>query len=250
MVYIHADIMENGKFIAATNHLYVKYKFNQPTGATERLLRVTQNQQKKTIAHLKEEIEKIKFKYDAVFKTTNAYHIILNREFDIIDFNHAYISLMAAVSKKRLRTGENITAYLNSDLCAAVLKNCRRALSGETFAVERQIMLANNQATWWQADYSPAWDGYGHIGGVVINVTDITPRKNHEVKIEMQNIKLRDISLMQSHEIRGPLCTLMGLIDLLNMENIAADTGYMPMINCTITQLDKKVREIVARANE
>jgi PAS domain S-box-containing protein len=205
---------------------------------------------KKTIAQLRSELDKVNLKYNAVFNSSNAYYIILNKQLNIIDFNRAYVCLMGAVSKKHLKIGENITTYIKPGEFTDMMQNCKRALAGKTVTVERKIHLANNQSTWWLVEYSPAYSVRQVIEGIVVNVIDITHRKNHEIKIELQNKRLRDISLMQSHDIRGPLCTLMGLMELLKMEGIAADSGYLPMMDATIALLDKKVRSIVDFASD
>ncbi|EHQ30431.1 PAS domain-containing protein [Mucilaginibacter paludis] len=194
---------------------------------------------------LQAELDKLSLKYNAVFNSLQSYHIILDKHLNVVDFNEASVGLIKTVFNKQIKIGQPVINYLNDELADQLLTNCRRALAGETFTVERKLNLINNIPTWWMAEYAPAYDTTRQIAGLVFNATDITTRKNYEAKIELQNAKLRAISLMQSHDIRGPVCTLMGLLNLLRDEGMMEKSIYLPLMEATIQELDKQVSNIV-----
>ena len=244
--------MEKLRALNQTDGLYIKYcKKNDtdvvPDGSPVAL---THNQYKRTINRLRAELDKANFKYQAVFKSTRNYNLILDKQLNIVDFSESYAALLNNLSDKPLQIGNNIANYLTPGLMLDVAINCREVINGKTTVVEREVLLRNKQSTWWMVEYSPAYNAVNQIAGVVLNITDVTDRKMHELKIQLQNRKLREISLIQSHELRGPLCTLMGLIDLIKMEGAINNTEYIDAIDATMKMLDKSIRHIVDCASE
>jgi len=207
-------------------------------------------QDKQTINKLQNDLNSVNFKYNAVFNSSDSYYIILDRHLNVVDYNDASLRMIKNVFAKRLSVGDHISKYLNDELRDPILASCTRALSGQTFTVEREITSCVSGPTWWKADYSPAYNEQQHVAGIIFNAVDITIRKVHEAKIELQNEKLRSISLVHSHDIRGPLCTLMGLMNLLKLEGLCNDSRYLAMMDESIALLDSRIRNIVARASE
>lgn len=205
---------------------------------------------KQTILNLQDKLDKVTFKYNAVFNSGDNYYIILDKHLNIVDFNDASVSLVKKVFGKMLSVGQYITNYLSGKLAEPIMNNCMRALRGDTFIVEYKVANGNKGFNWWQAEYSPAYNDMQHIAGITFNATEISGRKAREIKIEQQNQKLKAISLMQSHDIRGPLCTLMGLMSLLKLENMADSSGYLQHMDTTINLLDEKIKAIVECASE
>jgi len=104
--------------------------------------------------------------------------------------------------------------------------------------------------TWWQFEFTPATNLKGGVTGLVFNANDITKRKAYEENIRMHQKKLVDISAMQSHEIRGPVCTIMGLMSLIKDGNHASDKEYLRLMEISTDMLDKNIHQIVDLAND
>lgn len=79
---------------------------------------------------------------------------------------------------------------------------------------------------------------------VVYDVSDKVKRTN---AIEEQNIKLKEIAWMQSHVVRAPLARMMGLIDLisLNEDEVSDEVSFcLKEIIKSSIELDKIIKEI------
>lgn len=63
---------------------------------------------------------------------------------------------------------------------------------------------------WFDVEAHPA------LSGLFVYFRNITRQKKYIRKIEDQNIRLKEIAWIQSHEVRAPLARMMGLIDLIN----------------------------------
>lgn len=204
---------------------------------------------RQTIQTLQKNLNSVSFKYNAVFNSADNCCVILDKHLNVVDYNYAALRLIKSVFGKKLNTGLHISGILNDDMFDPILTNCTRALSGDTFTVETQI-ACDTGATWWKAEYSPAYNDEHHIAGIVFNCVEITARKEHEAQIEEQNKRLKEIALIQSHNIRGPLCTLMGLMDLVKMEGLNGESKYLAMMDKTMGLLDSQIRAIIDHASE
>lgn len=80
----------------------------------------------------------------------------------------------------------------------------------------------------------------------LMDVTDLV-KKNKELK--MQNLALKEIAWIQSHEIRSPLACIMGLIDLLDHkdEHSIDESKLINEIQGAAEKLDQVIRKIVRK---
>jgi PAS domain S-box-containing protein len=203
------------------------------------------NAEKRIIKILKEQIKLLTFKFKAVFGSAHNHYILLDENLMITDFNHKAGLLIKRLFKKKMNAGESLLNYLHPDSAALVKANCKRALAGETFEVERRLDMKDKQPTWWLFQYSPAYDWDDSIRGVTFNARDITMQKTYEETLEKQRTKLREISLMESHDIRGPVCSIMGVMTIIKEGGYKADRQCLKFIETAANMLDQNTRNIV-----
>jgi len=70
----------------------------------------------------------------------------------------------------------------------------------------------------------------------------LNEKMNH---IEFQNNLLVDIAFIQSHEFRGPLSTIMGLMNVIKEDEYRSPKDYLVMMETAVHKLDEKVRLVV-----
>ncbi len=80
---------------------------------------------------------------------------------------------------------------------------------------------------------------------------DITEQKQYVKKIEESSKILREIAWIQSHDVRGPLTTVLGLCNLLEFRAIADDETLMIVngIKESASKLDDVIKSIVTKSN-
>ena len=63
----------------------------------------------------------------------------------------------------------------------------------------------------------------------------------------LQNLRLKEIAWIQSHQIRAPLARILGLVYILNQEpaDLATIKDFLPMLQLSAEQLDAVLNEIV-----
>ncbi|ERM80669.1 hypothetical protein P872_12450 [Rhodonellum psychrophilum GCM71 = DSM 17998] len=81
----------------------------------------------------------------------------------------------------------------------------------------------------------------------LVLANDVTQRRRYIEAIEEQNVKLKEISWIQSHVVRAPLARMMGLINMLTEDDDFSDSEKKIFINHIIEsghELDKIIRNI------
>jgi light-regulated signal transduction histidine kinase (bacteriophytochrome) len=87
--------------------------------------------------------------------------------------------------------------------------------------------------TWFDVSVFPASGG-----GLSIYFRNITERVKHQQAIEAKNKKLSEIAWLQSHVVRAPLSTMMGLINLIQNNEI------------TLVEKESLIAHMVSAAHE
>ena len=91
-------------------------------------------------------------------------------------------------------------------------------------------------------------NAYPTKDGLTVYFVDITEQHNHLEMIEQQNKRLREIAWIQSHEVRGPVANIQGLLQLFNTEDMA-DPGNIELfenLKEATASLDEITRRITA----
>lgn len=88
--------------------------------------------------------------------------------------------------------------------------------------------------------------------GIEGTLHDITERKLAENQLKFQNEKLLEISFLQSHMVRRPVSSILGLIHLMNFDNPSDPTNLevIPNLQKATKELDDIIHEIVKNTNE
>ncbi len=121
--------------------------------------------------------------------------------------------------------------------------------TAEEIAAEYRFCKANGTTAWVAHKGICLRDQNGKATRVVSAMIDVTQQREYVQQIEHQNDALRDIAFLQSHVVRAPLATLMGLVTLLQQaeaEKAEADI-YLKAIQESANKLDAVIHEIVRK---
>lgn len=69
--------------------------------------------------------------------------------------------------------------------------------------------------------------------------------QQYVTEVELQNESLKNIAHIQSHDIRQPLTSIMGLINTIKDDGYVADKARLQMIEEAAIALDNKIHDIV-----
>jgi len=127
-----------------------------------------------------------------------------------------------------------------------VLKEYKSALKNLTdLNLECGINNSDGSISWIKAFYRPEKSETGHITWYGY-IEDISTQKKLLLNLKKQNQKLKDIAWTQSHIVRAPLTTLMGLVNRLKKRDISIEEQqiFLEHIQKTADELDNVIKNI------
>ena len=125
-----------------------------------------------------------------------------------------------------------------------------KALSGKAFSTIETSPIDNGKLKKVSISFNPIRDINNKPIGVSCIAQDITERSDFEDQILSQNKTLTEIASIASHEIRGPVASMMGLISLLDKSNIKGDhnSEILDYMEKAMIQLDSVIHIIVKKS--
>jgi len=109
-----------------------------------------------------------------------------------------------------------------------------------------QIKQKNGSRRWNLFNVYSILNSLHFVGFQIVDVTSIT---SHEY--EKQKMLLEDFRFMLSHEIRQPMTSIAGLVNLLldKSDDNSDNNDLLKMINQTVLDLDAAIHKLVKKAS-
>jgi PAS domain S-box-containing protein len=208
------------------------------------------------------EIEKEAIKAaDEVAWTKNNLEALINNTEDLtwsIDRDGKYVYMNTAYRKRITdSTGkapkEGDDAYIHSGSTDQVRDEWRsyykRALSGERYVTQHDSPdPVTGQMCHFEVSFNPIHrDAKNEIIGVGCFARDVTDILNKEAALIDQNERLRNIASLSSHELRRPVASMLGLMNIMDRENFTnPDNAQIIEHMFTVTkEIDDVIHQIV-----
>ncbi|MEI8278226.1 MAG: PAS domain-containing protein [Bacteroidota bacterium] len=199
---------------------------------------------------LQDKIAKDEQNLRAIINNTRDIIWSIDREYNIISANQAFYKRMTNSRAENFYYIRLATQDFDNEAFGKWIIYYNRAFSGETFKVVEKTVLDYN-VIYEDISFNPIYDNEDNIIGVSCFSRDITERRSHVLRIESQNEKLKEIAWIQSHKVRGPVASILGLVELFS-HNIPAEDNNKEMLEGlkTVTKdLDDTIKSIVEKAN-
>jgi PAS domain S-box-containing protein len=185
-------------------------------------------------------------KLRAILDSTSENNLLLGKDYKVLSFNKVLEEKVKGLYGCDLAVGQDFRAYMPQPFLKDFEGNISRALAGQKVTIEKEISIAGGASAWYLFRYFPAVNENGEVIGVTINSSNIDERKRAELLIGTQNKQLLKIAHMQSHQIRGPVATILGLLQLLNRTSLTQENAELvTYLDATAEKLDQTIREIV-----
>lgn len=204
---------------------------------------------------IRNDITERKLQEEAVTKTANLLRTILNSTSDIfilLDKNKTLLSANANAENLLAGAESPDVAVINFlNLQYNLNEYFERALGGDRVEEESLLNHFDGSSRWYKISFHPAYKRRGEMLGVSISLKDIDTRKQQEIALQKQNQALSEIAWLQSHEIRRPVASILGLVELLVLEQREQEnTDIINHLKRMTQELDQKTRRIVRISNE
>ncbi|MFD2872359.1 PAS domain S-box protein [Mucilaginibacter ximonensis] len=203
----------------------------------------------KDITHQKEEEQHLRQLESVITNTTDAVLIITVGQHapHVIYANPAFYKNNGYTTEEVKTHGFALFHGPNTDI--AELAKLEKAIKNhESCQIQAVFYKKNGEPYWASLAISPVVDDKGNVKNYIAIERDITERMNYLTAIEEQNKQLREIAWVQSHMVRAPLASILGLTDLLiNEIKEPTSSEALDMLKKSANDLDNVIREIVQK---
>ena len=182
--------------------------------------KVTDVTERKTVG---DEVVWAKNNIEILFNNTAELIWAINKDRYYLYTNSAYRGGVSSKTGIIPKEGDHI--YLNNDFSAAENKQWEnfydRAFRGEAFTARTEsVNNTNGELIYFEVSFNPLYKSKGKVTGIGCFARNITKLVKTEKSIIDQNERLRHIAFISSHELRRPVASLLGLMNLIDPENL------------------------------
>jgi PAS domain-containing protein len=200
--------------------------------------------QKKLLVQENQAVKATREKLMAILNSTTDLNVLIGPNQEVLSVNKAAQDFVEqVVGQPPAGTHLPVMDYLAIHNRAEFEYNFKLALGGQPVAVTKKIEFAQGHY-WFLMQYFPARDEQGRLIGVSFNAKDIN-------KEQERYEKLLAINWTHSHEIRRPLANMMGLLPLLEWDELSDENrevlGYFQE---SIGELDAIIHKVVQETQE
>ena len=174
----------------------------------------------------------------------------MDKDFNILAFNKVYKEFIFVASGRQPKVGEpDILREVAPHFYNQLLDGYNAALDGSVFnSVDNGINTERANLN-FATRFSPIKNKAGEVIGITCSRKDITEYLDLTDSLMRHNEQFKNIAWIQSHALRGPLTTIMGIADILSDEEDKLDPDTLQFLlkglKDKLVEMDKLVNEIV-----
>ncbi|HNP20328.1 MAG TPA: PAS domain S-box protein [Fulvivirga sp.] len=180
--------------------------------------------------------------FKSIVEKSNDIILITGADYTIKYITHSVIKVLGMMPKTAI--GKSLFEFIDP----AKETSLRRFVEHNTGSSEDKfteicIHSKNNRTVYFDVTISNLLSNE-EVSGLVINLHDITDRKLAEQKLLKANNELDQFIYKISHDLRAPLLSALGLVELAEIDPDKGKHDYLKMIKCSLGQLDNFIEDI------
>ncbi|SDK61931.1 PAS domain S-box-containing protein [Catalinimonas alkaloidigena] len=174
----------------------------------------------------------------ALIENTSDIIYSLDSSFNIMTLNTPFQELCQVGFGVELEKGKNLGEYIPPLYFNSWKKIFTRTLAGETMQKEFHYELPTRSID-LEISFNPIFSKEGEISGLTVFGHDITQRKIWEDELKRTNFELDSFVYRASHDLRAPLRSILGLLNISKIEDNAEERlKFLNLIEKSVNKLD------------
>lgn len=202
------------------------------------------------IKQQQELLKERELKLSAILDSSIDLNVLIDLNYKVISFNKQAKERISAFVGKPLQEGVDFKEFILPSRLNLFQSCFEKATKGEIIEAETQTGRTSDIHVWHLMRYFPVYDEQQQLVAVSFNATNISEQKEKELKILKQNAMLREIAQIQSHEVRRPVATILGLMNLIKDDTYLLPRElqeYIEHLHKATQELDKVIHQVVAK---
>lgn len=181
-------------------------------------------------------------KLRAILNSTADANILISPESKILSFNKAAHDRCIQKHGKNMMIGDSFFDYVFNDDRHIVEAALLETRNNRMYSYETTVQDKAEKTYHMLVFYYPVHDDNGQFVGSACNAIDITQTTQKEVA-------LQEIARMQAHDMRRPVASILGIVNLLKRETHTGETvTLIQMLERSTQELDKVIHRIIDKA--
>jgi signal transduction histidine kinase len=171
----------------------------------------------------------------------------VNKDLKLTHFNTSCVAMMDKFYGSHLHKNMDVREMSDNESYSEWEECYRIALNGECFSREMKLVYSIEDH-YYDVSFNPVIVN-DNVVGVAVFARDITLRKGTEKQLSYKVNELNTFMYKATHDLRSPLVSLMGLVQLAEGE-AGADApelaNYFDMIGKSVAKMDKLLVDLVS----
>ncbi|MFN3405543.1 MAG: PAS domain S-box protein [Cytophagaceae bacterium] len=166
----------------------------------------------------------------------------VDKDLNITTINSSFKNLCKTNFNKMVSNNDNLGEIFPSEIINEWKPLHDRALKGERIFIESSVFPDKFS---YEISFNPIYSEDGEITGVSVFARDITERKLAENDIIRTNFELDSFVYRASHDLRAPLRSVLGLVNLVKSEDEKLQREYyLGLVDKSINKLDTFIADL------
>jgi PAS domain S-box-containing protein len=200
-------------------------------------------ERKRTEKMIKQQHEKLR----AILESTSSSIFAIDTQYRYLSYNSSHEATMQRAYHQRVSVGMDVSEnrHFGPD-GELMLGHLARAMRGETFSVTEDLGEAGLHRACYEITFNPIQNESDTVTGVAVFARDITERKQRENELLRTNFELDSFVYRSSHDMRAPLRSILGLVNLIRMEEDAEKHPHLlHLIERSVNKLDTFILDLM-----
>lgn len=195
--------------------------------------------------HQQDALRQSEQKYRTLVERMNEGLILTDNDETILFVNQRLCEILS-VSHDDLIGRNSFDIFQGEGTRQIIEEKSRIRREGVSDQYEMRIVRHDGENIWLLIAGTPYVDSNGDMIGTIAIITDITDRKVTEIKLQEKNNELDAFVYKASHDLRGPLASIIGVTNIAR-EEVPNQTAhrYFNLITTSAERLDRILSELL-----
>ena len=179
---------------------------------------------------------------------------LIREDYSIIETNERARDRTGKLFGKEVEAGDDIRNMMPTQELMPFEKSFEKVLKGKSIEFNHKLGLCNSIPKWYKVKMIPIFDERTQqVNNVLFIIRDIDKEKKKEEAVERNNQELKKVNAeldsflyRSTHDLRAPLTSILGLINVCKLENEPQiHQQHLDLIKTSVLRLDNLISDIL-----